>query len=122
MFQAAQTAVQGVASSLDTDTMGEYYKLIATGLGCLDAALTLNKFPPRVEAKVRLRYATILSEETENLMEAETALTKGIATCEKNRLMDLQYSMQFQLLKVLFRRNRKAALVAVDKQISEAMT
>lgn len=102
--------------------MDEYYKLIATGLGCLDAALSLNKLPPRTEANIRLRYATILSEETHNLMEAETALTKGITVCEKNRFMDLKYCMQFQLLKVLFRRNRKAAFIAVDKNIQDAMT
>ncbi|EOO01504.1 putative 75k gamma secalin protein [Phaeoacremonium minimum UCRPA7] len=55
-------------------------------------------------------------------MEAETALTKGIALCEKHRFQDLKYSMQFLLLKVLFRRNRKAAFIAVDKQISESLT
>lgn len=108
--------------SLDQTTMDEYYKLIATGLGCLEAALALNKLPPRAEANVRLRYATILSEETDNLTEAEVALTKGIAVCEKHRLTDLKYCMQFQLLKVLYRRNRKAALVALDKNISEAAT
>lgn len=102
--------------------MDEYYKMIATGLGCLEAALALNKLPPRAEANVRLRYATILSEETDNLTLAEVALTKGIAVCEKNRLTDLKYCMQFQLLKVLYRRNRKAALVALDKNISEATT
>lgn len=121
-FRAAHSAVQDVATSLDQTSMDEYYKLIATGLGCLEAALTLNKLPPRAEANVRLRYATILSEETDNLTEAEVALTKGITVCEKNRLTDLKYCMQFQLLKVLYRRNRKAALVALDKNISEATT
>lgn len=114
--------MQHVASSLSQPNMDEYYKLIATGLGCLEAALSLNKLPPRTEANIRLRYATILSEETDNLTEAEVALTKGIAVCEKHRLTDLKYCMQFQLLKVLFRRNRKAALVALDKNISEAST
>ncbi|KUI52682.1 hypothetical protein VP1G_00250 [Cytospora mali] len=121
-FQAAHSAVQNIATTLDQTNMNEYYKLIATGLGCLDAALSLNKLPPRTEANIRLRYATILSEETDNLMEAETALTKGIAVCEKNRFVDLKYCMQFQLLKVLFRRNRKAAFIAVDHNIQDAMT
>lgn len=114
--------MQDIATSLDQTTLDEYYKLIATGLGCLDAALSLNKLSPRTEANIRLRYATILSEETDNLTEAEITLTKGITVCEKNRLADLKYCMQFQLLKVLFRRNRKAALVALDKNISEATT
>ena len=38
---------------------------------------------PRVEARLQLRYANILCEETTNIMEAETALTKGIALCDK---------------------------------------
>lgn len=121
-FRTAHAAVQDVATSLDQASMDEYYKLIATGLGCLEAALALNKLPPRSEANIRLRYATVLCEETDNLTEAEVALTKGIAVCDKNRLTDLKYCMQFQLVKVLFRRNRKAALVALDKNISEATT
>ncbi|CAN8095507.1 unnamed protein product [Discula destructiva] len=121
-FKTAHAAVHDVATALDQTGMDEYYKLIATGLGCLEAALALNKLPPRSEANVRLKYATILCEETDNLTEAEVALTKGIAVCDKNRLTDLKYCMQFQLVKVLFRRNRKAALVALDKNISEATT
>lgn len=121
-FQTAHAAVQDIATSLDKQRVDEYYKLIATGLGCLDAALNLNKLAPRAEANIRLRYATALSEETDNLMEAETALTKGIAVCEKNRFTDLKYCMQFQLLKVLFRRNRKAAFVEIEKNIQDALT
>lgn len=121
-FQTAHAAVQDIATSLDKQRVDEYYKLIATGLGCLDAALNLNKLAPRAEANIRLRYATALSEETDNLMEAETALTKGIAVCEKNRFTDLKYCMQFQLLKVLFRRNRKAAFVEIEKNIQDAST
>lgn len=121
-FQAAHSAVHDIATSLNKQRVDEYYKLIATGLGCLDAALNLNKLPPRAEANIRLRYATALSEETDNLMEAETALTKGIAVCEKNRFTDLKYCMQFQLLKVLFRRNRKAAFIEIDKNIGDAIT
>lgn len=121
-FQTAHAAVQDIATSLDQQRVDEYYKLVATGLGCLDAALNLNKLAPRAEANIRLRYATALSEETDNLMEAETALTKGIAVCEKNRFTDLKYCMQFQLLKVLYRRNRKAAFVEIDKNIKDAMT
>ena len=37
---------------------------------------------PHVEAVVRLRYATILYEETENMMEAEEALSKGVCLNE----------------------------------------
>lgn len=36
------------------------------------------RLQPRVEALVRLRYARILFEETDNDLEAETALSKGV--------------------------------------------
>lgn len=75
--------------------MQNYYKLIATGLGCLEAVLKVEplvfvyfisetecaqhfKMQPQLEAVVRLKYATILYEETENAMEAEEALSKGV--------------------------------------------
>ena len=40
------------------------------------------RLPPRTEAAVRLRYAGILFEETDNAMEAETALDKGVSSWE----------------------------------------
>lgn len=76
-------AVEQVAAAMDGAMLQEYHKLIATGLACLEAALNTNKLQPRAEAKVRLRYGATLNEETENLMQAETALSKGITVCEK---------------------------------------
>lgn len=57
--------------------------MVATGLGCLEVVLGSHKLAPRVEARLQLRYASILAEETNNVMEAETALTKGITLCER---------------------------------------
>lgn len=87
---------------------------------------------------MRLRYAAVLREETENLMEAETALSKGVTICDKvclqkminsicslltkrmqHRMFDLKYCMQYTMLKTLFQRNHKAALNAVDRHISD---
>ncbi len=68
-------------ASLDVD---EYEALIATGLGCLDTALKRVKLGPRMEARIRLRYAGVLLEETENSMEAETTLSKGIFSLRKS--------------------------------------
>ena len=85
---------------------------------------------------MRLRYAATVQEETEDLMEAETALSKGISLCDQvrlllffftiflvdklqHRLFDLKYNMQYLMLKTLFVRNSKAALTAVDKHISD---
>jgi hypothetical protein len=84
MINKARKEILTVADSLDERLVEEYQKLIATGLACLETVLNRNhKLQPRVEAKLLLRYASILCEETTNTMEAETALTKGITLCEK---------------------------------------
>lgn len=83
MFSTAHREVLRLADSLDARGVQEYQKMIATGLGCLETVLSSNKLLPRLEAKLQLRYASILCEETNNIMEAETALTKGITLCDK---------------------------------------
>ncbi|PNP37597.1 hypothetical protein TGAMA5MH_10538 [Trichoderma gamsii] len=118
-LEKARIASHDVAMALCPNQVSEYQELIATALSCLEAALQgNNQLAPREEARVRLRYAALLQEETENLMEAETALAKGITLCDKHRLFDLKYCMQYLMLKVLFQRNHKAALKAVDGHIS----
>lgn len=97
----------------------QYQKLISTGLGCLEAALNEGRIEPRLEAKIRLRYAAVLFEETENMMEAETALSKGISLCVQNGFFDLKYSMQVLLAKILFSKSSKAALIALDRNIED---
>ncbi|CAK7202335.1 hypothetical protein SEUCBS139899_005058 [Sporothrix eucalyptigena] len=115
----AQAAAPALAKSRNEDRLREYYKLLATGLGCLDTAVRTFKFPPRIEVKIKIRYASILSVETENLMEAETALQSAIATCEKHRLADLKIYVQFLFMKVLFRRKPKAALISIQTHIAD---
>ncbi|KAJ5166349.1 uncharacterized protein N7482_005130 [Penicillium canariense] len=97
----------------------EYYKLVSTGLGCLEAVLKNWRLQPRKEALVRLRYARTLFEETDNDLEAETALSKGIDLCERNRMLDLKYSMQHLLARMLHKTNPKASLKAVDGMIHD---
>lgn len=82
-FSKASASVQMVSESMDASVVNEYHKLVATGLGCLEAAMQNSKIPPRLDARIRLRYASILSEETENYMEAESVLVKGISLCDK---------------------------------------
>jgi hypothetical protein len=82
-FEAAHVLGPVVSTSMTPNNVNTYQRLIATGLGCLDTALTKGKLTPRMEANVRLRYAGVLHEETENTMEAETALAKGIVLCER---------------------------------------
>ncbi len=82
-FAAAHALGPTVASTMSIEFVNKYQKLIATGLGCLESALKNMKLQPRLEAKVRIRYASVLLEETDNFMEAETALSKGIVLCEQ---------------------------------------
>jgi hypothetical protein len=82
-FGRANAAAQEIARSMTEEEVKEHHKLVATGLGCLELAMKSNKLFPRLEARLCLRYASILVDETTNIMEAETALTRGIAVCEK---------------------------------------
>ncbi|KAL5624560.1 hypothetical protein BROUX41_004620 [Berkeleyomyces rouxiae] len=99
----------------------DFQKLIATGLTCLEATLQTGHLVPRQEARVRIRYAQVLYEDTDNLMEAEMTLSKGLTLCDRHRFLDLKYIMQYLLLKILFHRSSKAAMVATDKNISDAI-
>ena len=82
-LEKANAMAQQVARSMTASEVAEHHKLVATGLGCLDVALKSNKLWPRLEARLCLRYTGILIEETTNITEAETTLTRGISVCEK---------------------------------------
>src|SRR3984957_2893960 len=98
----------------------QYYKLVATALGCIESILKNWRLQPLKEAQVRLRYVQILFEETENDLDAETALSKGIELCERNKLLAIKYTMQMLLARVLHRSNPKAALKSIDGMIEDA--
>lgn len=68
------------------------------------------KLAPLREAQVSLKYAQILYDETNNLDEAETTLTKSIDLCGRMKFFDLKYAMQLLLAKVLFRSKPRAAI------------
>lgn len=121
-FGRANAAAQEIARSMTVEEVKEHHKLVATGLGCLELAMKSTKLFPRLEARLCLRYAGILVDETTNIMEAETALTRGIAVCEKHRFIDLKYSSQFLLMKTLFQRSQKAAFKSIESHISDCTT
>lgn len=101
--------------------LDHYQALLATGMGCLDSVLHNYRIQDaRKEARIRLRYAGLLFEETSNDMEAEEVLTKGILVCERARLIDLKYAMHHLLARLWFKGNQaKAALKAIDKHVAE---
>ncbi|KAH6642580.1 cohesin loading factor-domain-containing protein [Boeremia exigua] len=100
----------------------QYYKLMSTAMGCMDAVLRKFNLQPREEAKLRLRYASLLIEETDNTTEIDAILSKGISLCARCRLQDLRYSMLHLQARYQYQTNHRAALKAVDKNISEAET
>ena len=136
-FDAAHGLAPSVAASMTPENVDTYQKLIATGLSCLETALKNVKLPPRMEAIIRLRYAGVLYEETEDSIEAETALTRGIALCDRvckcapfiglsnrnvqNHYNDIKYAMQFLLAQFLSKKNPKAAMKTLDSQVAEAV-
>lgn len=107
-------------TTCNEEAMHEYYRLITTGLGCLEALLKHFKLAPEMEANVRLRYASILYDETENMMEAEEVLSKGISLCNRHRFDDTKYNMQHVLTRILFCKNSRAALKYLERAIADA--
>ncbi|KAG9670798.1 hypothetical protein KCU99_g5938, partial [Aureobasidium melanogenum] len=96
----------------------QYYSLISAGLSCMESVLNNWKFSdPKAEARLQLRYASLLLEETENDGELQDLLTKGIALCERNRLVDLKYSMKHVQARSLFRTHPRSAFKMVDQMI-----
>lgn len=99
---------------------GDYYGLVATALACLESVLAKCKLQPGIEVTVRLRYATVLFEETENAMEAEEALNKGIAIADRHKLLDLKYNMQHLLVRILFQNKTPASFRFLDRVMKDA--
>ncbi|KAL9112711.1 MAG: hypothetical protein Q9227_003014 [Pyrenula ochraceoflavens] len=120
---AAYRCGSAAACSSREQDIHEYYRLIATALACIESLLQKAsdvqqhwRLQPLLEAKLRLRYARLLYEETENLLEAETVLTKG------NQFWDLKYAAQILLVRILDRSNHKAAMKAADVMIDDIQT
>ncbi|KAB8300099.1 hypothetical protein EYC80_000331 [Monilinia laxa] len=119
-FGAAHELAPAVAVAMTEANVHEYHKLITVGLECLTIALKQLKLPARLEARVRLRMAGIIYEETDNYAEAEGMLSQGILTCESNHYHDLKYVMQFLLARLMFQKNPKASMKTLDSHISDA--
>lgn len=107
------------SSSLVHDSP-EYYKLVATSLGCLESVLNNFRLQPLKEAHLSLRYAQVLYEDTDNNDEIEKVLTKSIELCERNRFIDLKYTMQALLAQALYRSKPKAAVKDLQSMIEDA--
>ncbi|EGD93381.1 hypothetical protein TESG_00927 [Trichophyton tonsurans CBS 112818] len=121
-LDAAHSQATLIAVSQDEHETEQYYKLIATGLRCMEALLKNWRLAPQTEALVTLRFAKILYEETNNDTVAETILSKGIDLCERNRMFDLKYGMQQLLCRIVSKSNPRAAMKTVDGVIRDIET
>lgn len=119
---AARSIGSPIARQKKNSDVRQYYKLMSTAMGCMDAVLRKFNLQPRDEAKLRLRYASLLIEETDNTTEIDEILSKGISLCARCRLQDLRYSMLHLQARYQFQTNHRAAFKALDKNISEAET
>ncbi|KAK6354136.1 hypothetical protein TWF730_008553 [Orbilia blumenaviensis] len=106
----------GIKESFDAEL---YQTLVAAALRCFEAALSEFKLQPKFEAALRLRYASVLEEETENVTDAEEILHKGILIAGKNNFQDLKFAMQHLLVRIMFRMKPKAAFILLSQQIKE---
>ncbi|XP_014561955.1 hypothetical protein COCVIDRAFT_85248 [Bipolaris victoriae FI3] len=124
-------AARGMGSLLGSQRkeadVRQYYKLISTAMGCMDTVLRDFNMPPRDEAKLRLRYASLMIEETD--IEAtdissriEEILSKQISLCGRHRLQDLKFAALHLQARYQFKTNHRAGLKSLDKPISEAET
>lgn len=98
----------------------QYQKLMATGMGCMDTVLRDFSLLPRDEAKLRLRYASLLVEETDNTTEIDDVLSKQISLCGRCRLQDLKYASLHLQARYQFQTNHRAALKGLDAPIKDA--
>ncbi|KAF2711056.1 hypothetical protein K504DRAFT_429600 [Pleomassaria siparia CBS 279.74] len=111
-----------IAMAQRESDLQRYYKLMSTALGCMETVLKSFNLVPRDEAKLRLRYASLLIEETDNNVQIEAVLTKGIALCNRSHLNDLKYTMQHLHARYQFQTNHRAALRSLDQTIAETET
>lgn len=122
-YISAAYSMSAALSQAETsaEAMDQYQSLLSNGMGCLDSVLKLHRFSDvRKEARVRLRLATLMYEETENDDEPAEILAKGISVCERARLVDLKYSMHHLLARLWHKSGKtKAASNAVDKLVTE---
>ncbi|KAH9837516.1 Cohesin loading factor [Teratosphaeria destructans] len=116
-YELGATLSPGHASD---EAIHEYHSLMSTAMGCLESVLNnYRQSDASKEAQVRLRLAALLHDETENSEKAEEILTKGIAVCDRSRLVDQKYAMHHLLIRIWAKSSPKAAMKAAEKLIAE---
>jgi hypothetical protein len=117
-------AAYSMSSLVDSDEKrDEYHRLISMGMACLHSLLNnYRQSDARREARIRLRLASLMIDETNNDEQIEEILSRGVSLAERNRLVDLKYAMQHLSVRLMFRRSPKAALKSTDNLVQEVET
>nr|OQO18559.1 hypothetical protein B0A51_14518 [Rachicladosporium sp. CCFEE 5018] len=98
-----------------------YHAMIATALGCLESASKdWGTHEPRKQARIRLKLAEVLLEETTNSEELADLLVKGIDHCERERLIDIKYAMKHLEVRAQFQSSPKSAFKLAGTAIADA--
>lgn len=122
---AARRLAPLIAHNRENVDPARYHQLISAGLRCMECSLNHPNFlgrSPRQDAILRLKYASLLFEETTNYSDIEEQLSKLLMLCQRNRFTDLNYSAHHLLVRVLAKTNLRTALKHIDHVISECET
>ncbi|KIV98980.1 uncharacterized protein PV09_09306 [Verruconis gallopava] len=119
-INAAHDMSSYVAYYRRNDDIKEYHILLAIGLRCLEASLVQFRLAPRVEALIVLQYTNLMLRETRNYEEVDKWLSKTIPLCERNKLLDVKYSMHHLAARALFATRPRVAIRSLDAAISFA--
>lgn len=109
-------------------TDASFGQLMFSALLCLRVLLTKHTLPAQTEVRCRWRMAIILFEEVEPSSnddagaEIEEILGKAISIADRHKMIELKYSMQHLMTRVLFRSNPRAALRYLKSVVDDALT
>lgn len=78
-LNAARGMAPLVALLRRKEDVEQYYRLMATAMGSMEAVLVKFRLAPRSEGLLTLRYTSLLYEETDNSMELEKYLRRGVS-------------------------------------------
>lgn len=117
-LRTAYTMSWGLVSEVHDVTM--YHKLVSAAIGCLLAILQEPNLSPHVEIQTRLKLASLLIEETENLTEADSVLAKGLAVAVKSNHHALTLRLKYATVLAMARSSQRGALRLLDKTMEEA--
>lgn len=117
---AAHSLGPSIVQDTSGTTMQQYQRLMATALGCMDAILKDFNMLPRDEAKLRLRYISLLVEETNNTGIIDESLSKQLSLCARCKLEDLKYATMHLEARYQFKTNHRVAFKSLHKTITDA--